>query len=59
MKFIATFKDPDYSLCDSAGNITLDEKALALAAKFFEFNEYVEIELDTDKGTARVIRGDQ
>jgi hypothetical protein len=54
-KFTATFKDPDYGLCDDRGNITRDKKAVALAEKFFEWDEYVTVELDTETQTARVV----
>lgn len=57
MKLKITFKNPDAvdeALSDSGlslGNEGLKETI----SKFIEYGEYVTIELDTEKGTARVI----
>ena len=56
MKFRITFKDPDavhYALEDiSMENHKQCQRA---AEKFFEYGEYVVIEIDTVKGTAKVL----
>lgn len=59
-KYIITFKDPDRSLYknDGACSPLTDkelEKARATLKKFFEYDEYVNIEIDTDKKTATVL----
>lgn len=54
-KYIISFKDPDtVDLCTREANLTASEekKAKAICQKFFEYNEYAFIEIDTDKGTA-------
>ena len=64
MKFKITMKDPDgfgNSLADAVadGNDGTDVEAVQeelekLTSKWFEYSEYVTIEIDTDTGTARV-----
>ena len=52
MKFTITMKDPDYSGNEMSHNNSPMAKMLD---KYLEYNEYVTIEFDTDKGTARVV----
>lgn len=57
-KFRITFKDPDCIWQDEKGkdvNYGTRAEYNAIAEKFLEFGEYVTIELDTDKKTAKVI----
>lgn len=54
MTFQITMKDPDYAgneLSRGASNF----KQSKVLAKFLEWNEYITVEFDTEKGTARVI----
>lgn len=53
MKIRVTFKCPDYWAQNEEGEqVVVPED---LKSKFFEYDEYVEIELDTVKKTARVV----
>ncbi len=57
-KFRVTFKDPDCTWQNEDGSDTSQEqkaKVDKVADKFFEWGEYVTIELDTVKKTAIVI----
>ncbi len=61
MKFHVTFKDPDaldYAIQDAtAENPDVDdEKLRKVASSFFDYGEYVTIEIDTDKKTATVVK---
>ena len=53
MKIILTFKDPDY-ISDN-GHSVLTEKVKKIISKFVEFDEYIRIEIDTEKKTATVL----
>lgn len=57
MKVRLSFKTPD--VVDDAAKDIKDEDERAkfkmLAGTFFEYGEYVEIEVDTETGTARVV----
>jgi len=58
MKFCLCFKTPDVldeieSLCLSDDE---QEECLTLAKKFVENGEYIRIEFDTDRQTAKVIK---
>lgn len=53
MKLILTFKDPDY-MSDN-GHAVLTEKVKKVISKFVEFDEYLRIEIDTEKKTAKVL----
>lgn len=56
MKFIVNFKDPDASY--HGGKITDWERLTDAPPKvkeWFRYSEYVDIEIDTKKGTARVL----
>ena len=59
MKFNITFKMPD--AVDNVLNATCDmsdaqkAKAKEVASRFIEYDEYVDIEIDTEKGTATVL----
>ena len=59
MIYRITMKDPDHTARtiqgDDVQTSELAGKAEKLFRKFFEYSEYVEIELDTDKGTATVV----
>jgi len=53
MKILATFKCPDYWAQNPAGEeATVPDN---LKKKFFEWNEYVTIELDTKTLSAKVV----
>jgi len=59
-KYIVTFKDPDKSVYHGDGLCSpLNEKEMkqaeATLEKFFEYGEYVNIEIDTDEKTATVL----
>jgi hypothetical protein len=57
MKFTVSFKDPDAldaSLLDYPEHSQKVSKAFA--NKFLTWGEYVDIEFDTEKGTATVLR---
>ena len=60
MKVVITFKDPDAldsSLADQLPNSpTTFERVRKQCAKWFEYGEYVNIEIDTEKGTATVLK---
>lgn len=53
-KFTCTFKDPDYNKPNFEGT-SVAQAADRLKAKFVEWDEYITVEFDTDKGTARVV----
>jgi hypothetical protein len=56
MKLIITFKDPsaiDNAICDLSE--ADHEKSMDVARKWFAYMEYVDIEIDTVKGTAKII----
>ena len=53
MKIVLTFKDPDY-MSDN-GHAVLTKKVQKVISKFLEYDEYVRIEIDTEKKTARVL----
>ena len=56
MKFIVTLKDPDgldQSLADYPEGKR--EKMKALAEKFLDYGEYINVEFDTEKKTAKVL----
>lgn len=56
MKFKVTFKHPD--AVDEALNEVAEEHrdaARRMCKKFFEYGEYVTVEVDTEKRTATVI----
>lgn len=58
-KFIISFKDPDtVDYCTRQANLSPEDKKKAdrIAKKFFEYGEYAHIEIDTEKGTATVLR---
>ena len=57
MKFIATFKDPDYMVSGDYGpEVAAQKKILKnLLGKFLEYDEYIRIEIDTETKTARVL----
>ena len=61
-KFTVSFKDPDavsfaVRSITKSGNLTAEErrKIDAIVRKFFEYGEYAHIELDIEKGTAKVL----
>jgi hypothetical protein len=59
MKFSVTFKDPDCVVNDVPEAEYVDllpPKARALTDQFFDYSEYVTIEFDTEKQTAKVQR---
>lgn len=61
MKFNVTFKDPDaleYAIQDALNeNPDANEDTLRKAAgPFFDYGEYVTIEIDTDRKTATVVK---
>lgn len=63
MKFTITFKTPDaldsvlneQDYCDAEEQEEKSEKILSIASKFIKYGEYVNIEFDTDAGTATVV----
>lgn len=51
-KFTCTFKDPDYGV----DNCELkEEQRRKLTDKYFEWNEYVTLEFDTETKAVRVV----
>lgn len=50
MKFVVTFKDPDYMI-DGAEKSKVEK----ILGKFLEYDEYLTIEIDTEKKTAKVL----
>jgi hypothetical protein len=61
-KFTVMFKMPDagsgairQALADGVLQPKDEKKAKALTQKFFEYDEYAYIEIDTETGTARVM----
>jgi len=57
MKFIVTFKSPDALDTSLEDYPELDaEKAKEFAEKWIEYGEYIDIEFDTAKGTATVVK---
>jgi len=56
MKIQITFKTPDV-LDPSIDGLTENEKdeVILLAKKWIEYDEYVQLELDTEKGTCTVL----
>jgi hypothetical protein len=58
-KFIISFKNPDAIDC-GIQDANLSEKdaakAKAVCQKYFEYGEYANIEIDTDKGTATLLK---
>lgn len=57
MKFTVTFKNPD-AVSSSLQDYPEDqrEEMEEFANKFLAFGEYVDIEFDTEKGTAKVVK---
>jgi len=58
-KLYLTFKDPDHAVQVDGSERTLTAAEAKAKAKFIEFDEYLVIEIDTTKRTARVIPVDR
>lgn len=62
MKFTVYMKCPDaLSIAIDESHASDDEKERMrkVASKFFEYGEYLKVEIDTDKETATVLRRDR
>jgi len=58
MKIRITMKDSEalrYAFCGSRA----DEDEREIAARFFQYGDYITIEVDTDNNTARVVGGNR
>lgn len=61
MKFTVQMKCPDALDCaieESCDSDDEKERMRKVAARFFKYGEYLEVEIDTDKETATVLRRD-
>jgi len=58
MKFCITFKDPNCGVMSGGDLVSLSAlppEVRAVLKKWIEFEEYINVEIDTEAGTARVL----